>query len=99
MNLKLWVKVRKEWRDSELYIKNYGYDKRDIYRGMIHEGSGKRRRHGAYRPSPVGEYDRRLVILTRECGEDHGFCQRGQAAGEQPDGRLEPVCVREVPAL
>ena len=28
--LKLWVKVRKEWRDSELYIKNYGYDKRDI---------------------------------------------------------------------
>ena len=30
VNLKLWVKVRKEWRDSELYIKNYGYDKRDI---------------------------------------------------------------------
>lgn len=30
VNLKLWVKVRKEWRDSELYMKNYGYDKRDI---------------------------------------------------------------------
>ena len=30
VNLKLWVNVRKEWRDSELYIKNYGYDKRDI---------------------------------------------------------------------
>ena len=30
VNLKLWVKVRKEWRESELYIKNYGYDKRDI---------------------------------------------------------------------
>ena len=26
VNLKLWVKVRKEWRDSELYMKNYGYD-------------------------------------------------------------------------
>lgn len=25
VNLKLWVKVRKEWRDSELYMKNYGY--------------------------------------------------------------------------
>lgn len=25
VNLKLWVKVRKEWRDSELYLKNYGY--------------------------------------------------------------------------
>lgn len=25
INLKLWVKVRKEWRDSELLMKNYGY--------------------------------------------------------------------------
>lgn len=29
VNLKLWVKVRKEWRDSERYLKNYGYDKKD----------------------------------------------------------------------
>ncbi len=27
VNLKLWVKVRKEWRDNELYLKNYGYSK------------------------------------------------------------------------
>lgn len=27
VNLQLWVKVRKEWRDSELYMKNYGYQK------------------------------------------------------------------------
>ena len=26
VNLQLWVKVRKEWRDSELLMKNYGYD-------------------------------------------------------------------------
>ncbi|MBR6527212.1 MAG: GTPase Era [Lachnospiraceae bacterium] len=25
VNLQLWVKVRKEWRDSDLYLKNYGY--------------------------------------------------------------------------
>ncbi|KIR03096.1 GTP-binding protein Era [Lachnospiraceae bacterium TWA4] len=25
VNLKLWVKVRKEWRDSDTYLKNYGY--------------------------------------------------------------------------
>ena len=25
VNLQLWVKVRKEWRDSELYMKNFGY--------------------------------------------------------------------------
>lgn len=25
VNLQLWVKVRKEWRDSELLMKNYGY--------------------------------------------------------------------------
>ena len=29
VNLKLWVKVRKEWRDSELYRKNYGYNPKD----------------------------------------------------------------------
>lgn len=27
VNLKIWVKVRKEWRDNELYLKNYGYHK------------------------------------------------------------------------
>ncbi len=30
VNLQLWVKVRKDWRDSELYMKNYGYNKKDI---------------------------------------------------------------------
>lgn len=30
VNLQLWVKVRREWRDSELYMKNYGYDKKDV---------------------------------------------------------------------
>ena len=25
VNLKLWVKVRKEWRDSDICLKNYGY--------------------------------------------------------------------------
>ena len=30
INLKLWVKVRKEWRDSELYMKNYGYNQKDV---------------------------------------------------------------------
>ena len=29
VNLKLWVKVRKEWRDSDL-MKNYGYNPKDI---------------------------------------------------------------------
>ncbi len=30
VNLKLWVKVRREWRDSDLYMKNYGYNPRDL---------------------------------------------------------------------
>ena len=29
VNLQLWVKVRKEWRDSETMMKNYGYDPRE----------------------------------------------------------------------
>ncbi|MBQ5735292.1 MAG: GTPase Era [Lachnospiraceae bacterium] len=28
VNLKLWVKVKKEWRDSDFLIKNFGYDKK-----------------------------------------------------------------------
>lgn len=30
VNLKLWVKVKKNWRDSEFLIKNYGFDKKNI---------------------------------------------------------------------
>lgn len=30
VNLQLWVKVKKEWRDSELMLKNYGYDKNNL---------------------------------------------------------------------
>ncbi len=26
VNLKLWVRVRKDWRDSDVLLKNYGYD-------------------------------------------------------------------------
>ncbi|MBR5475136.1 MAG: GTPase Era [Lachnospiraceae bacterium] len=29
VNLKIWVKVRKEWRDNELYLKNYGYNPKE----------------------------------------------------------------------
>lgn len=30
VNLQIWVKVRKDWRDSDLLLKNYGYNKTDI---------------------------------------------------------------------
>ena len=30
VNLKLWVKVKKEWRDSDLLLKNYGYDVKNL---------------------------------------------------------------------
>jgi len=30
VNLQLWVKVRKDWRDSDIYLKNYGYNKTEI---------------------------------------------------------------------
>ena len=30
VNLQLWVKVRKEWRDSDILMKNYGYNQKDI---------------------------------------------------------------------
>ena len=30
VNLKIWVKIKKDWRDSDYMIKNFGYDKKDI---------------------------------------------------------------------
>ncbi|MGN0349182.1 MAG: GTPase Era [Roseburia sp.] len=30
VNLKLWVKVKKDWRDSDFLMKNFGYHKKDI---------------------------------------------------------------------
>ena len=30
VNLKLWVKVRREWRNSDMYMKNYGYNPKEI---------------------------------------------------------------------
>ncbi|MBR0411866.1 MAG: GTPase Era [Eubacterium sp.] len=30
VNLKLWVKVKKDWRDSDMLLKNYGFDKREL---------------------------------------------------------------------
>lgn len=32
VNLQLWVKVRKDWRDSELLLKNFGYNEKDQFR-------------------------------------------------------------------
>lgn len=30
VNLKLWVKVKKDWRDSDFMLKNFGYNSKDI---------------------------------------------------------------------
>lgn len=30
VNLRLWVKVKKDWRDSDILMKNFGYRKEDI---------------------------------------------------------------------
>lgn len=33
VNLKLWVKVKKDWRDSDFLLKNYGYNPKDVMSG------------------------------------------------------------------
>ncbi len=30
VNLKIWVKVRKDWRDNDIQMKNFGYNKKEI---------------------------------------------------------------------
>lgn len=29
VNLQLWVKVKKDWRDSDFLLKNFGYNQKD----------------------------------------------------------------------
>mgnify|MGYP002572538944 CR=1 FL=1 len=33
VNLQLWVKVKKDWRDSDILLKNFGYNPKDIEMG------------------------------------------------------------------
>ena len=30
VNLKLWVKVKKDWRDSDFLLKNFGYNQKEL---------------------------------------------------------------------
>lgn len=30
INLQIWIKVKKDWRDSDFLLKNFGYDKRNL---------------------------------------------------------------------
>ena len=33
VNLDLWIKVRSNWRDSDVLMKNFGYDRKDLTDG------------------------------------------------------------------
>ena len=44
---------------------------------------------------PVGEYDKRIVLLTRETGEDFCFRQGRQTAEQSVYGSCQSFCVRE----
>lgn len=35
VNLQLWIKVRKEWRNSDILLKNFGYDRKEMTDGKL----------------------------------------------------------------
>ena len=42
---------------------------------------------------PYGDYDKRITVLTKGAGKDHGFRQRGQTAEQPASGCLTiPSC-------
>ena len=47
---------------------------------------------------PVEEYDKRLVILTRE-KEDNRFCKRCKKTEQHHDGCIKSLCVRFFPDI
>ena len=49
--------------------------------------------------TPVGDYDKRMVILTRERGKITAFCQRGKKKHKPLSCYSEPVCVRKFSAF
>ena len=44
--LQLWVKVKKDWRDSDFLLKNFGYDKKNFFEALFKQG---------FQPLPFGQ--------------------------------------------
>ena len=44
---------------------------------------------------PVGDYDKRIVLLTRERGKDFRLCQGSKAAEQSVYGSSQSVCIRK----
>ncbi len=67
VNLKLWVKVKKDWRDSDYLIKNFGYNKRNMTEAREVTGM-------VLLAAPLRNLIR-LVLLTREYGKITVFAE------------------------
>lgn len=48
---------------------------------------------------PIGEYDRRVVLLTRERGKNFSICAGSQKADQRASGFDRPVYLRDLRAV